>query len=420
MSRVDDMVHRILRTAFAAGVVDDPPLGRVVDPFKGASTAQRVAEQSSVLLKNANSLLPLDAARVKSIAIIGSRADTSVLSGGGSAQVDPPGGGPSRFGGPAVWFPSSPLNAVRGKAPRAKVEYHDGVDVKGAAAFAKASEIAIIFVNEYTTEGRDLPSLNLSGAQNELVSAVAAANPRTIVVLETGGPAAMPWTFSVGAAIEIWYPGIRGAEALANILFGDVNPSAKLPATFPRSDADLPHPAIFGSDQRPTPQATPPPGGVTAPPQRFQMKPFDIDYTEGLSKPSSMLFFDATEDKDIKLVGAASLTQRAQEGFIRRIAIKGDFAHSATMKKGIQTVDIEQAKAAIAGMNPVAITTRLNTDGQGIGSEAVVHDMAAPRASMTPSPSPCSTAPRWASFRPSRMISSRVCSRLSISTTALD
>ena len=154
--------------------------------------------------------------------------------------------------------------------------------MKAAAAFAKASEIAIVFVNEPTTEGRDLPSLNLSGAQNDLVSAVAAANPRTIVVLETGGPAAMPWTFSVGAAIEIWYPGIRGAEALANILFGDVNPQAKLPATFARSDADLPHPAIFGSDQRPTPQATPPPGGVTAPPQRFQMKPFDIDYTEGL------------------------------------------------------------------------------------------------------------------------------------------
>ena len=282
MSRVDEMVHRILRTAFAAGVVDDPPLGRVVDPFKGAATAQRAAEQSSVLLKNANFLLPRDAARVKSIAIIGSKADTSVLSGGGSAQVDPPGGGPSRFGGPAVWFPSSPLNAVRGKAPRAKVEYHDGVDVKAAAAFAKASEIAIVFVNEPTTEGRDLPSLNLSGAQNDLVSAVAAANPRTIVVLETGGPAAMPWIDSVGAAIEIWYPGIRGAEALANILFGDVNPSAKLPTTFARSDADLPHPAIFGSDQRPTPPATPPPGGVTAPPQRFQMKPFDIDYTEGL------------------------------------------------------------------------------------------------------------------------------------------
>ena len=283
MSRIDDMVRRIVRTAFAAGVIDDPPLGRVVDPFKGAASAQRIAEQSSVLLKNARALLPLDAARVKSIAIIGSKADTSVLSGGGSAQVDPPGGGPSRYGGPAIWFPSSPLKAVRAKVPTAKVEYHDGVDVKAAAALARASEVAIVFVNEPTTEGRDLPSLSLSGAQNDLVSAVAAANPRTVVVLETGGPAAMPWIDSVGAAIEIWYPGIRGAEALANILFGDVNPSAKLPATFARSDADLPHPVIFGSAPRPTPTpASPPAGAPGAPPQRFQMAPFDIDYTEGL------------------------------------------------------------------------------------------------------------------------------------------
>jgi beta-glucosidase len=279
MSRVDDMVRRIVRTAFASGVVDDPPLGRVVDPFKGAESAQKIAEASSVLLKNANNLLPLDAVRVKSIAIIGSKADTSVLSGGGSAQVDPPGGGPSRFGGPAVWFPSSPLKAVRAKAPKARIEYHDGADPKAAAALAKASEVAIVFVNEPTSEGRDLPSLSLSGTQNELVTAVAAANPRTIVVLETGGPAAMPWIDGVGAAIEIWYPGIRGAEALANILFGDVNPSAKLPATFPKSDADLPHPVIFGSAPRP---ATPPAGAAGAPQQRMQMAAFDIDYTEGL------------------------------------------------------------------------------------------------------------------------------------------
>jgi beta-glucosidase len=284
MSRIDDMAHRIIRTAFAAGVVDDPPLGRVVDPFKGADSAQKIAEQSSVLLKNANALLPLDAARVKSIAIIGSKADTSVLSGGGSAQVDPPGGGPSRFGGPAVWFPSSPLKAIRAKAPRARVEYHDGVDLSAAAALAKASEVAIVVVNEPTSEGRDLPTLSLSGKQNELVSAVAAANPRTVVVLETGGPAAMPWIGSVGAAIEIWYPGIRGAEALANILFGDVNPSAKLPATFPKSDADLPHPVIFGSVPAAAPAPAPgaPPAGAATAPRRMAMAPFDIDYTEGL------------------------------------------------------------------------------------------------------------------------------------------
>ncbi len=279
MSRIDDMVRRIVRTAFAAGVIDEPPLGRVVDPFKGADSAQKIAEQSSVLLKNANSLLPLDAVRVKSIAIIGSKADTSVLSGGGSAQVDPPGGGPSRFGGPAVWFPSSPLKAIRAKAPKAKVEYHDGVDLPAAAALAKASDVAIVFVNEPTSEGRDMPTLSLSGKQNELVSAVAAANPRTVVVLETGGPAAMPWIASVGAAIEIRYPGIKGAEALANILFGDVNPSAKLPATFAKSDADLPHPVIFGS--APAPSA-PPAAGAGGAPARMGMAPFDIDYTEGL------------------------------------------------------------------------------------------------------------------------------------------
>jgi beta-glucosidase len=268
MARLNDMVHRIVRTEFASGVVDDPPRGRVVDPFQGADTAQTIAEQASVLLKNAGHQLPLNAALVKSIAVIGSHADTSVLSGGGSAQVDPPGGGASRYGGAAVWFPSSPLKAIRAKARKAKVEYNEGTDPAAAAALAKASEIAIVVVNEPTSEGRDMSSLTLSNKQDDLVSAVAAANPHTIVVLETGGPAAMPWIGSVSAAIEIWYPGIRGAEALANILFGEVNPCAKLPATFAKSDADLPHPAIFGA----RPPASP---GAGAP-------AFDIDYTEGL------------------------------------------------------------------------------------------------------------------------------------------
>jgi beta-glucosidase len=272
VSRIDDMVHRIVRTEFASGIVDEPPLGRVVDPFKGADSAQKIAEDGSVLLKNA-SLLPLDAARIKSIAVIGSKADTSVLSGGGSAQVDPPGGGASRFGGPAVWFPSSPLKAIRAKAPKAKVEYNDGADPAAAAALAKASEIAIVLVNEPTSEGRDLATLTLSGKQDDLVKAVAGANPRTVVVLETGGPAAMPWIGSVGAAVEIWYPGIKGAEALAGILFGDINPSGKLPATFPKSENDLPHPQIFG-------MAPAGAGGRGA--GRGGPAAFDIDYTEGL------------------------------------------------------------------------------------------------------------------------------------------
>ena len=282
MSRLNDIAHRIVRTEFAMGIVDDPPRGRVVDPFRGADTAQAVAEQGSVLLKNAANQLPLNAALVTSIAVIGSHADTSVLSGGGSAQVDPPGGGASRFGGPPVWFPSSPLKAIAKKATKAKVQYNDGTDPAAAAALAKASQIAIVFVNEPTSEGRDMDSLTLTGKQDDLVNAVAAANPHTIVVLETGGPAAMPWIDKVSAAIEIWYPGIRGAEALANILFGDANPCGKLPATFAKSDADLPHPVLPGS--QPAPAAGAPAAGRGAGPGggRGMMAGFDIDYTEGL------------------------------------------------------------------------------------------------------------------------------------------
>jgi len=268
-ARLDDMVHRILRTEFAAGIIDDPPLGRVVDPFGGAEIAQRIAEQASVLLKNANGLLPLNAAAVKSIAVIGSHADTSVLSGGGSAQVDPPGGGPGVFGGPPVWFPSSPLKAIRAGAPHASVRFNEGKDVASAAAIAKGAEVAVVFVNQPTSEGKDLATLTLPDNQDQLVSAIAAANPRTIVVMETGGPAAMPWIGQVGAALEVWYPGIRGAEATANILFGVVNPSAKLPATFAKSDAELPHPKVPGMNLLPANS-------------RDRMPDFDVDYSEGL------------------------------------------------------------------------------------------------------------------------------------------
>ena len=269
MARLNDMVHRIVRTEFAMGVVDNPPLGRVVDPFTGADTAQQIAEQASVLLKNSGAQLPLNAAALKSVAVIGSHSDTGVLSGGGSAQVDPPGAGPTPWAGPEVWFPSSPLKAIRAKVPKARVVFDPGSNPAAAASAAKAADVAIVFVNQPTTESRDLPTLTLPGNQDQLVSAVAAANPHTIVVLETGGPAAMPWIGQVSAAIEVWYPGIRGAQALANILFGDVNPCGKLPVTFAKADADLPHPSIPGMN-------------LLAPSGNGRMPDFDIDYTEGL------------------------------------------------------------------------------------------------------------------------------------------
>jgi beta-glucosidase len=280
-ARLDDMVHRILRTEFAAGLYDRPADRQVPDIFHGLEVAQRVAEHGSVLLKNSGGQLPLSPA-VRSIAVIGSHADVGVLSGGGSAQVDPPGGnavanaGQAVFG-PIVWHPSSPLKAIRAKAPHANVEYDSGDDPAAAAKLAKASDIAIVFVHQPSSEGADMSSLSLPGNQDALVSAVAAANPHTIVVLETGGAVTMPWIDHVSAALEAWFPGIRGGEAIANILFGDVNPSARLPITFPRSEQDLPRPKI--AEQPPARD-----GDMVDffPGFKINSRTFDVAYDEGL------------------------------------------------------------------------------------------------------------------------------------------
>lgn len=274
-ARLDDMVHRILRSMFAAGVIDDPPIKTVVDPFRGRDDAQHIAEESIVLLRNQNNILPL-APTIKSIAIIGGHADIGVLSGGGSAQVDSPGGNAlDSSQGTAIWahavyFPSVPLKEIAAHAPNAHVAFNDGTNPAAAAAFAKTADVAIVFVTQFMREEVDAPTLTLPDNQNALIAAVAAANPHTIVVIESGGPITMPWVNDVSGILEAWYPGIGGAQAIANILFGTVNPSAKLPATFPRSEADLPRPVLPGSTR-----VFPP--GVSFGKQN-QTKPFDIDY----------------------------------------------------------------------------------------------------------------------------------------------
>jgi len=263
VSELDEHVHRILRAEFAAGLVDNPIRKSVVDVIGGLNTAQRIEESSIVLLKNANHLLPLDKASLKSIAIIGDHADMGMISGGGSAQVDPP-GQPSAGWQAHVWFPTSPLKNVIAKAPSARVEFASGADVAAAAALAKSSDVAIVFVQQWTSEGMDLPNLSLPNNQDALIEAVAAANPKTIVVLETGTVVTMPWVDQVGAIAEAWYSGSRGAEAVANVLFGDVNPSGKLP-----------HLTVV----------QPPPGSQGASPVMHDgdAKPkFSVTYSEGL------------------------------------------------------------------------------------------------------------------------------------------
>jgi beta-glucosidase len=250
-ARLDEMAGRILYSLFASGAVDDPPARRVVNPFLGERDSQHIAEEGSVLLQN-KGILPLSKSAAGGIAVIGSHADVGVLSGGGSAQVDSPGGnaidpsqGASPWGKP-IYFPSAPLEFIRDKASQAKVTFDSGDDIESAVALAAKSATVVLFLHQWQSEGEDSPTLSLPDNQDALVEAIAKANPRTIVVLENGGPVSMPWSAHVAAILEAWYPGIGGGQAIANLLFGDVNPSGKLPATFAAHDADLPYPHVPG------------------------------------------------------------------------------------------------------------------------------------------------------------------------------
>lgn len=269
MAELDEHVRRILRTEFASGIVDHPLQHSNVDLVTGAEISRKIAEQSIVLLRNKNKILPLEKNAIHSIAIIGEKADFGMISGGGSAQVDPP-DVPTKWQ-EHVWFPTSPMKAVKAKLPSADVKFESGTDVAAAAALARKSDVAIVFAHQWQSEGMDLPSLSLPNDQDALINQVAAANPRTIVVLETGTAVTMPWLDNVSSVLEAWYAGSDGANAVANVLFGDVNPSAKLPMTFPRSVEDLPHPTI----------AMPPAREGRVPPDKAKAT-FSVNYDDGL------------------------------------------------------------------------------------------------------------------------------------------
>jgi len=249
-ARLNEMAHRILRSMFAHGLVDHPVVPGPIDFAAHAAITRAAAEAGAVLLKNDNRILPLSP-NVRSIAIIGSHADAGVLSGGGSSQVYPVGGNaapgiaPTGWPGPVVYFPSSPLAAIRAQAPGATVRFASGDDPAEAARLARDSDVAIVFAHQWTSESIDT-SLTLPDNQDAVIAAVAAANPRSVVVLETGGPVLMPWLDHVPAVLELWYPGSAGGQAAANLLFGRVNPSGHLPVSFPRDESQLPRRAVDG------------------------------------------------------------------------------------------------------------------------------------------------------------------------------
>jgi beta-glucosidase len=236
----------VLHSLFAQGLVDNPASeGQPIDFAAHRTVSRQAAEAGIVLLKNDGGLLPLTGAR--RVLVVGGHADKGVLSGGGSSQVYPegtnavPGIAPTSWPGPVVYYPSSPVEELRKLMPQATIDYLDGTDPAAAARAAAEADVVVVFATQWASESIDVKA-QLDGEQDALIEAVAGANANTAVVLETGGPVLMPWAGKVPAIVEAWYPGRAGGEAIANILTGRVTPSGHLPATFPASLDQLPHP----------------------------------------------------------------------------------------------------------------------------------------------------------------------------------
>jgi beta-glucosidase len=252
-AHLSDMVRRILRSLYAVGA-DEPSSSGPIDMAAHNQVALESERQGIVLLKN-DGVLPLQAT-IHSVAVIGGHADIGVLSGGGSSLVTPPGGFKAAIplggaGQMSIWrierySGAAPVAELQKILPKAAVRYEPGLYPAEAAAAARSADVAVVFVTKYEAEGYDSPDLTLPAGQDALVAAVAAANPNTIVVLETGNPIAMPWRNHVKGIVAAWYPGQAGGQAIAEVLTGAVNPSGHLPITFPMSTADLPRPDAPG------------------------------------------------------------------------------------------------------------------------------------------------------------------------------
>ncbi len=260
--RLSDMVRRILRSAYAVGI-DAWKEAPAIDLAKHNQIALDIARQGIVLLKN-DGVLPLATDSKLKIAVVGGYAQQGVISGTGSGAVAPVGGfaGTMKIGGAGVMgrhrnlvlFAPSPLEELQKALPNAEIDYDPGYTPAEAALTAKRSDLVIAFGIRVEGEGFDLPDFSLPWGQDAVIDAVASANPNTIVVLEAGNPVSMPWRDKVKAIVEAWYPGQAGARAIAEILSGQVNPSGRLPITFPADLAQTPRPELPGLG---TPWGTP-------------------------------------------------------------------------------------------------------------------------------------------------------------------
>lgn len=240
---IDDSVRRILRAMFAVGVMDEPlstwdwkNLAKNVSTKESMESARRLSAMGTVLLKNAAGLLPLP--RDKKLAVVGLAGRDAVFHGAGSGAV-----------APSNIF--TPLDGIRAEAgAAAEVRFTDGRNISAAKDLAKWAEYTLVFVGTLSTEGRDRASLSLDDGcevtlkqcglknQNALVQAVAQASNKVIVVASVPGATLLPWSQEVEAILTNFMPGQEAGHAIADVLFGRVNPSAKLPVTFPNNAWD--------------------------------------------------------------------------------------------------------------------------------------------------------------------------------------
>ncbi|WP_330177574.1 glycoside hydrolase family 3 C-terminal domain-containing protein [Streptomyces sp. NBC_01498] len=242
-ARLDDAVARVLRVKFRLGLFDDPYVpekAEITGPTPEARAAARTAAaRSMVLLRNEGGALPL-ARSVRSVAVVGPFADSDDLQGTWA--------GP----GAATFRSVTVLDAVRAAVPDAEVTYALGVDAEGrdtgtlpdAVAAARAADVTVVVVGEspdISGEANSRADIGLPGRQDELVAAIAATGRPYVVVLVNGRPLALgDWADAAPAVLEAWHPGLEAGNAVADVLFGDVDPGGRLPASFPRTVGQLP------------------------------------------------------------------------------------------------------------------------------------------------------------------------------------
>ena len=254
VARLDTMLRHIFVPMFRYGLFDHPPVGQPNAYFDQADSpahralAREVSEQSTVLLKNQDNLLPLDKGSGRTIAVIGTAANPAGAAGAS-------GGGGSAHGS-GVPSPVSPLEGIEGLAATRgdKVVYSDGTASADATAVASQADVAIVVIADKESEGTDRTTLDANGPavcvsvgcggpaqdENALVKTVAAANPNTVVVIDAGAPVSLPWLGGVKSVLDAWYPGVENGNAIADLIYGIANPSGHLPQTFPKSLVDMP------------------------------------------------------------------------------------------------------------------------------------------------------------------------------------